>query len=142
MTAVTHRAARKPAAVRRAEILAAAAHEFAETGLAGTRLEAIAKRAGVSHPRVVQMFGSKRSLFLAVVDQVFEWVAAAFADAAAGTAGDGGAGASPLAALGDAYGRLLHRDRATALVMLQAYAAAGDDTVRAAVGRRYLELQR
>ena len=42
----------KPAAVRRREIIAAAAIEFAENGLAGTRLEAIAARAEVSHPRV------------------------------------------------------------------------------------------
>ena len=52
--------ARKPESIRRVEIISAAAVEFAETGLAGTRLEAIAARAAISHPRIVQMFGSKR----------------------------------------------------------------------------------
>jgi hypothetical protein len=45
-------------------------------------------------------------------------------------------------ALGDAYRRLLQRDRTIALLMLQAYAAAGDEVVREAVARRYLALQR
>jgi AcrR family transcriptional regulator len=131
---------RKPAAVRRVEILEAAAIEFAETGLAGTRLEVIAARAGISHPRVVQMFGSKRALFLDVVDRIFDGVTVAFTDAAnpSGAADRG----SPLVGLGDAYRRLLQRDRTVALVMLQAYAAAGDEDVREAVARRYLGLQR
>ena len=129
---------RKPASVRRPEIVAAAAVEFAETGLAGTRLEAIAARAQISHPRVVQMFGSKRGLFLEVVDSTFDRVAAAFTE----TAHSSGADAGPtLVALGDAYRRLLQRDRTVALVMLQSYAAAGDDTVRDAVAHRYLDLQ-
>ena len=130
---------RKPASVRRPEILAAAAVEFAETGLAGTRLEAIAARARISHPRVVQMFGSKQKLFLEVVESVFERVAAAFTDAATSS----GPGAGPtLVELGDAYRRLLQRDRTVAMVMLQSYAAAGEDTVRDAVAQHYLGLQR
>jgi AcrR family transcriptional regulator len=126
---------RKPASIRRAEILAAATVEFAETGLAGTRLEVIAARAEISHPRIVQMFGSKQALFLEVVDSVFDRVLAAFADAAA-------SGAPQLTTLGDAYRRLLQRDRTVSLVMLQGFAAAGDATVREAVAHRYLALQR
>jgi AcrR family transcriptional regulator len=131
---VSARAVRKPAHERRTEIVAAGAIEFAETGLAGTGLEAIAARAGISHPRIVQMFGSKRALFCAVIESVFDQVAAAFARAAARDAS--------LVALGDAYRRLLQRDRTVALVMLQGYAAAADDEVRAVVARRYLGLQR
>lgn len=138
--AAAPRRGRKPAAVRRAEILDAAAIEFAETGLAGTGLEAIAARAGISHPRVVQMFGSKRALFVAVVEAIFDRVTAAFADAAAGSGA--GEDRSSLVALGDAYRRLLQRDRTVALAMLQAYAAAGDEVVRVVVARRYLALQR
>jgi AcrR family transcriptional regulator len=130
---------RKPAAVRRAEILNAAAIEFAETGLAGTRLEAIAARAGISHPRVVQMFGSKRALFLEVVDAAFDHIAAAFR--AAATRSRAGDGVTPLIGLGDAYRRLLQRDRTVALMMLQSYAAAGDEAVREAVAARHLALQ-
>lgn len=128
----------KPAAIRRQEIIAAAAVEFAENGLAGTRLEAIAGRAGVSHPRVVQMFGSKRGLFLEVVEWVFDRVETAFV--AAGGPDEQQAGPT-LVELGDAYRRLLQRDRTVALVMLHAYAAAGDMVVREEVAARYLALQ-
>jgi len=128
----------KPAAVRRQEIIAAAAMEFADNGLAGTRLEAIAGRAGVSHPRVVQMFGSKRGLFLEVVAWVFDSVAEAFVAAAGPHDRRNG---PTLVALGDAYRLLLQRDRTVALVMLHAYAAAGDTIVREEVAARYLALQ-
>jgi AcrR family transcriptional regulator len=139
--AATSARERKPASVRRAEILDAAAIEFAETGLAGTRLEAIAARAGISHPRIVQMFGSKQALFLAVVDAVFDRIAAAFKAAASTDLGVRDA-ATSLVGLGDAYRRLLQRDRTVALMMLQSYAAAGNEAVREPVARRHLALQR
>lgn len=129
--------ARKPESIRRVEIISAAAVEFAETGLAGTPLEVIAARAAISHPRIVQMFGSKRQLFLEVIGANFDRIAAAFTDAAA-TPSDA---RSPLVILGDAYRRLLQRDRTVALLMLQGYAAAGDTVVREAVSRRYVQLQ-
>jgi AcrR family transcriptional regulator len=131
---------RKPIAVRRTETIEAAAAEFAVNGLAGTRLEMIAARADISHPRVVQMFGSKRALFLEVVNANFDRIAAAFTDAADGASA--GNEAAPLVAMGDAYRRLLQRDPTAALMMLQSYAAAGDDAVRETVARRYLALQR
>ncbi|KDF01356.1 TetR family transcriptional regulator [Mycolicibacterium aromaticivorans JS19b1 = JCM 16368] len=118
--------------------MVSAAAEFAESGLAGTRLEAIAASAGVSHPRVVQMFGSKRALFLDVVAWIFERVTDAFAAATAAHQAESG---PLLVALGDAYRRLLQRDRVVALVMLHAYAASGDATVRDEVAARYLALQ-
>ncbi|WP_372671166.1 TetR/AcrR family transcriptional regulator [Amycolatopsis kentuckyensis] len=121
--------ARLPAAARRAGIIEAADAEFAVHGLAGTRLEAIAGRAGISHPRIVQMFGSKQKLFLDVVHAAFDRIEAAFD------------GAEPtLVALGTAYVRLLQRDRTVGLVVLQGYAAAADEDVREAVRRRHLGL--
>ncbi|NUO43843.1 MAG: TetR family transcriptional regulator [Streptomyces sp.] len=123
-------APRKPAAQRRAEILEAAAAEFAAKGLAGARLEAIAARVGVSHPRVVQMSGSKRNLFLEVVHAAFDRIEATFENAE-----------PTLVALGDAYGRLLRSHRTVGLVVMQGYAAAADESVREAVGRRHLRLQ-
>jgi AcrR family transcriptional regulator len=121
---------RKPAAERRVEIMRAADVEFAAHGLEGTRLEAIAERVGVSHPRVVQMFGSKRSLFLAVVHAAFDRIEATFADTE-----------RTLIGLGDAYRRLLQSERTVGLVMLQGYAAAADETVREVVRQRQLGLQ-
>ena len=130
--------ARQPASERRKEVLAAATVEFAETGLAGTRLEAIAARTAVSHPRIVQMFGTKRALFLAVIESVFDQIETAFALVAPAAA----ARDAPLVALGNAYRHLLERDRAVGLVMLQGYAAAADDEVRQLVSHRYRQLQR
>lgn len=121
---------RKPAAVRRAEIIKAADAEFAMNGLAGARLEAIGARAGVSHPRIVQMFGSKRELFLAVVHAAFDRIEAAFEDAE-----------PTLPMLGDAYGRLLQAEPTVGLIVLHGYAAAADEAVREAVRRRHLALQ-
>ena len=132
-------ATRKPASERREEILAAATVEFAETGLAGTRLEVIAARADISHPRIVQMFGTKRALFLAVIESIFDRIETAFTVAAPGAAGQD---TPALVALGSAYRQLLQRDRAIGLVMLQGYAAAADDEVRQVVSRRYRQLQR
>jgi hypothetical protein len=44
--------------------------------------------------------------------------------------------------VGDAYRRLLRRERSLGLVMLQAYAAASSDEIRGAVRQRYLDLER
>jgi AcrR family transcriptional regulator len=126
---------RKPAEVRRREILEAAAVEFAETGLAGTRLEVIAVRVGISHPRIVQMFGSKLTLFQHVVDLTFDRIEEVFRAAASGSD-------TSLVTLGDAYRRLLRRERTVGLMMLQGYAAAATPGVRELVARRHTALQR
>lgn len=120
--------ARLPAAARRAQILAAAEVEFARNGLAGGRLDAIAERAGISHPRVVQMFGSKKKLFLEIVDGTYDKIEAAFARTQ-----------PTLVALGSAYVELLQRERTVGLVMLQGYAAADGD-VQEVVRGRHLKL--
>ncbi|GGU16705.1 TetR/AcrR family transcriptional regulator [Lentzea flava] len=122
---------RLPAAARRAGILDAAELEFARHGLAGGRLDAIAERAGISHPRVVQMFGSKKKLFLEVVDIAYGKIETAFERAE-----------PTLTALGDAYVKLLRRESTVGLVVLQGYAAAADDDVRQAVRRRHLDLMK
>lgn len=121
--------ARLPAAVRRASILAAAEAEFARNGLAGGRLDAIAERAGISHPRVVQMFGSKKKLFLEIVDVTFDKIEAAFDNAE-----------PTLIGLGDAYVELLRREHTIGLVMLQGFAGSADPDVQEAVRRRHLAL--
>jgi len=121
--------ARLPAAVRRASILEAAEAEFARSGLMGGRLEAIAERAAISHPRIVQMFGSKKKLFLEVVGIAYDKIEAAFERAE-----------PTLVALGDAYVRLLRSEHTIGLVVLQGYAAAADADIQAAVRQRHLRL--
>lgn len=128
---------RKSAAIRRAEIIDAASIEFAENGLAGTRLETIASRADISHPRIVQIFGTKQALFQEVVKSIFDQVLATFNEAARPRSTT----ESQLTILGEAYRRLLQRNRTVPLMMLQGFAASADPEIREAVGRRYLELQ-
>lgn len=131
-TPAATKAGRKPASERRAEILDAAALQFAETGFAGTSLESIAARVEVSHPRVVQMFGSKRALFLETLSTAYDRICAEFDAAALAN----GSGPVPLIVLGAAYRRLLVRDRTVALVILQGY-AAGDEEVRGEAARHH-----
>ena len=49
---------------RARDVVAAARSEFAAHGYAGATTDAIARRAGVSQPYVVRLFGSKERLFL------------------------------------------------------------------------------
>ncbi|AVV47263.1 TetR family transcriptional regulator [Streptomyces sp. P3] len=108
----------------------AADAEFALKGLSGAGIEGIAARVGISHPRIVQMFGSKRDLFLHVVHAAYDRIEAEFERAE-----------PTLGALGDAYRQLLQSRHTVGLVLLQAYAAAGDPAVQESVRRRQLDLQ-
>jgi AcrR family transcriptional regulator len=112
---------------RREEILRAAMEEFAHGGLDGTPTEAIAKRAGISQPYLFRLYGTKKDLFLAVVERCFERTLTAFQRAAQGHTGD-----EALEAMGRAYSGLL-TDRTLLLGQLQAYVACQDPDVRALV---------
>ena len=59
---------------RREQIVAAARAEFAAHGYQAATTDAIARRAGVSQPYVVRLFGTKQALFLAVADSCFQQV--------------------------------------------------------------------
>jgi AcrR family transcriptional regulator len=121
---------------RRRLLVDAALAEFALHGLAGTTTDAIARRAGISQPYVVRLFGTKKALFLAAVERCFERVTTTFREAA--EAAEPG---HRLQAMGDAYAREL-ADRERLLFQLQGYAASGDPEIRELVGRRYGELWR
>jgi AcrR family transcriptional regulator len=133
---------RVPAAERREELIAAAAHEFAHGGLHGTPVERIARRVGVAQPYVFSLFPSKRDLFLAALQRGFERVAETFHRAAAEYA-DGNAPPEcddALDAMGRAYKEMLLSDRDYLMLQHQSYAACDDEVVRACVRRRYAEL--
>ena len=70
------------AELRREQVLDAAVAAFAEGGYAGTTTDQVARRAGVSQPYVVRMFGTKQALFLAAHARVMARVAEAFGTAA------------------------------------------------------------
>jgi AcrR family transcriptional regulator len=57
---------------RRAELLEAAASEFAIAGFHGTSTEAIARRAGISHAYLFRLFPTKKHLCLAIAQRCFE----------------------------------------------------------------------
>ena len=113
---------------RRGEIVAVAVHLFAEHGYARTTTDAVARAAGISQPYVVRLFGSKRALFVAVVDYAFEEIAGALADVPRTARPD-----ERLAIMLEAYREITDRDE-LALVIVQAVGVAvDDDEVRAVV---------
>lgn len=56
---------------RKAQILAAARSLFAGKGYAEVTLDEIAARVGVSRPRVIQLFGSKQSIYEAIAEAAY-----------------------------------------------------------------------
>src|SRR5215218_4036017 len=122
--------ARMSAADRRDALIRAAVPAFADGGLHGTAVSTITDAVGVTQPYAFSLFKTKKGLFLAAVEHGFDRVEETFRAAAAGAAGE------RLAAMGQAYVGLLE-DRALLRLQLQAYAASGDDDVRAVVHRRY-----
>ena len=122
---------------RREAVLAAAVEEFAARGLHGASTETIAAAAGISHPYLFKLFGTKKELFLAASERVYERIHATFAIAADGEVDT----AVMLAAMGKAYYELLER-RAELRLLLHGFAAAGDPEIGAAVRHRYAALYR
>jgi TetR/AcrR family transcriptional regulator len=66
---------RDPAATRK-KLLTAARREFANSGLAGARVDEIAARAGVNKQLVYHYFGDKDAMYLAVLEWVYEEIRA------------------------------------------------------------------
>jgi AcrR family transcriptional regulator len=119
---------------RREMLVEAAVAEFAHGGLHGTSTEVIAARAGISHPYLFRLFGTKKNLFLACMANCYERLRATFTAAAEGAAPE-----DRLAAMGQAYKELL-ADRRMLLMQLHMYAACDDTDVRHAASHGYAEL--
>jgi AcrR family transcriptional regulator len=131
-TATPHR---QTADERREAIIEAAMVEFADTGLAGTSTETIARRVGISQPYLFRLFGTKKELFLASVERCFSETMETFRTASKGAMGTEDA----LKRMGDAYFQLIS-DRSKLRMQMQAYAACDDPDVRRAVQRGFGEL--
>jgi AcrR family transcriptional regulator len=120
---------------RRSQVLGIAAGEFAERGLHGASVEAIARAADITQAYVFRMFGTKKALFLELIGAAFDDFSDAMADAAAGARG-----LDALALMGARYYESL-ADRTTLLLQLQGFAACGDaevrDLMRARLGRMW-----
>jgi AcrR family transcriptional regulator len=72
---------RVPRDVRARQLLELAEALFAERGYAGSSMDELARRAGVTKPVVYELFGSKEGLFGACVDRSIERLAAGIAEA-------------------------------------------------------------
>jgi AcrR family transcriptional regulator len=122
-----HKPKKMTADERRAQILAIAAEEFATGGLHGTSTETIARRAGITQAYIFRLFGTKKNLFVQVVEAAFGRLTDGMRAAAAGRSGLGA-----LSQMGLSYDALL-ADRTALLLQLQGFAAAGEPEVREAV---------
>jgi AcrR family transcriptional regulator len=116
-------------------MLRIAAAEFANRGLHGASVEAIAHEAGITQAYVFRMFGTKKALFLELVGAAFDRFSDGMAQAA-----EGARDLEALALMGERYYQSL-ADRTTLLLQLQGLAACGDrevrDLVRARVARMW-----
>ena len=119
---------------RREMLVDAAIAEFAHSGLHGTSTEVIAARAGISHPYLFRLFGTKKNLFLACTARCYERLHATFTAAA-----ESAPPAERLPAMGEAYAALL-ADRRMLLMQLHMYAACDDPDVRRAASNGFAEL--
>ncbi|WP_228781253.1 TetR/AcrR family transcriptional regulator [Nocardia cyriacigeorgica] len=125
---------RMSATERGEQVLTAAVQAFAETGYAATKTDDIARRAGVSQPYVIRLFGTKQQLFLAALNRVCDRIEAVFREAAA-------TDPNPTAAtLGRGYTTFL-AERELLQVLLHGFAASADPVIgeqtRARFGQIY-----
>ncbi|MFJ9366940.1 TetR/AcrR family transcriptional regulator [Nocardia sp. NPDC101769] len=126
---------RMTAGERSEEVLGAAISAFAESGYAGTKTDEIARRAGVSQPYVIRLFGTKQQLFLAVLERVCDRIEELFR-AGAAQAPDDATPKDRLDAMGERFGDfLLEGDLPR--VFLQGIAAAADPAIGDAIRTRF-----
>jgi AcrR family transcriptional regulator len=115
---------------RRSQVLGIAAREFANHGLHGASIDAIAREAGITQPYVFRMFGTKKALFVELVGAAFDRFSDGMSQAV-----QGARGVRALALMGARYYESL-ADRTTLLLQLQGFAACGDSEVRDLVRAR------
>src|SRR5580658_4164751 len=123
-------AARMSGTERRSQVLRIGAAEFANRGLHGASVEAIAREAEITQAYVFRMFGTKKALFLELIGAAFDDFSDGMANAASGAGG-----LDALALMGARYYESL-ADRTTLLLQLQGFAACGDAEVRDLVRAR------
>ena len=128
---------RRRAADRREEVILAGVREFGTHGYANTTAQSIAAHVGVSQPYLFRLFGTKESLFIAVVRDGFERCRSALEASAGATRLR-----SPdeiLDAMRRTYEDLLV-DGDLLRLQLQAFAACDDPEIRAVVRREWTTL--
>lgn len=127
---------RMTATERSEEVLCAAVAAFAESGYAATKTDEIARRAGVSQPYVIRLFGTKQQLFLAATHRVCDRIEAIFRAAAAEGITPDSTSDEKMRALGAGYRTFLN-ERELLLVLLHSFAAASDPAIGPDVRKRF-----
>lgn len=117
---------------RRADVLAAATHAFAQSGYWGTNTTEVARAAGISQAYLYRLFANKEDLFVAVIGEVRNILRFEIDQAL-----EGAAPGEELQALisPSAGGRPANRD--AGMVLLHAAAASSIDAIGAAVRQCY-----
>ena len=124
---------RQTADERRLAVIAAANVEFARGGLHGASTDEIARRAGISQPYLFRLFGTKKELFIAALEDCLARTLESFRAAAAGKSG-----ADALRAIGASYADSIENDRTMLQGQLQSYAASVEDAdIRAVTARGF-----
>jgi AcrR family transcriptional regulator len=130
---------RQTAEERREAVVIAATSEFAIHGYAGTSTQDIAKRVGVSQPYLFQLFGTKRDMFIAAIQECFTRVTTKFESVARETRKTTKDPLVILHSMGMAYCDLLE-DRDMLRLQMQAYAACDDPDIRRVVRDEWASL--
>ena len=132
-------AIRQTAEERKQAIVVAATREFAAHGYAGTSTQNIANRVGVSQPYLFQLFGTKRDIFMATIQECFNRVITKFEFVARETRKSTSDPQVILHAMGLAYCDLL-ADRDMLRLQMQAYAACDDPDIQRFVRQEWTSL--
>ncbi|MDO5030871.1 MAG: TetR/AcrR family transcriptional regulator [Corynebacterium sp.] len=109
---------------RRAQLLQIAAAEFAAKGPANANIDDIARQAGITQAYVFRIFGTKKALFLELLDYAFDRMADGLANAA-----DGTTGIEAFDRMGPKYMSLLD-DHDMLRLQLHGIASATDEEIR------------
>jgi AcrR family transcriptional regulator len=120
---------------RRRQVLEAAMHEFGLAGFDSVSAEAIAARAGVSQPYIFRLFGTKKGLFIASIEERTRQIIEGFQQAV-----ENRGELSRMDAMADAYVELLTSDPAALRCQLYAWAAGSDEEIGAAARASYVEV--
>lgn len=121
---------------RRQQVLGSAMHEFGLGGYDSVSVSAIAERAGVSQPYVFRLFGTKKQLFLACIEERTRVIRDAFRSSAEASPD------TPLEAMAAAYVSLLADDPVALRAQLQAWSSASDPEIGDVARSSYLSIWR
>ncbi|KIA64659.1 TetR/AcrR family transcriptional regulator [Nocardia vulneris] len=126
---------RMTATERGEQVLRAAVSAFAEGGYAATKTDEIARRAGVSQPYVIRLFGSKQQLFISALHRVCDRIEEVFREARAAADPEADP-AEALHALGHGFAVFL-ADRELLQLFLHGFTASAEPAIGGEVRARF-----